>query len=301
MKLLRALEKAFEIKSMECRRETMLDYRSYLNNFKGYLTHVEQKDIVLLDFGKRNALEYLDYLLLEKQHQPITRNNNLRGMKVLFNVLKGREYVEENPFIGIKMLQVKQKRRKVFSKTESKIITNYLKQTDQELLLAVSLCYYCALRRTEMRRLKIENINLEKGLILLDGTQTKNKKLGSITLPPHFNKYLKEIRIDKYPAHYYVFSKNLLRGETPCATNAIPKRHREMLRSLHAQGLLYDIEGKSFYSWKDTAARDMIEAGVSAPTLQKHFRHSSLTTTQRYLESFGVKNEQISGWEKELF
>lgn len=301
MKVLQALEIAFSIKALECSHETMLDYRSYINNFKGYWSLEHDKDFLLEDFRKREALQYLDYLLLEKQHEAITRNNNLRGMKVLFNVLADREYIYENPFVGIKPLKVKKKRRKVFTKIETQIIMNYLKENDTDLLLAISFCYYCALRRTEMRKLKIENIDLEKGLILLDGTQTKNKSLGSITLTQHFLEYLKEIRIKKYPAHYYVFGKNLKPGIKQCNTNSIPDRHRAVIRSLNEFGILKDIEGKTFYSWKDTAARDMIEEGVAAPALQKHFRHSSLETTQRYLESFGYCNDSIRDLKSRLF
>jgi integrase len=212
-----------------------------------------------------------------------------------------REYITDNPFIGVKFLKIKQKRRKVFTKVETKIIMNYLKNDDLDLLLAISFCYYCALSRTEMRKLKIENIDLTKGLILLDGYQTKNKDLGSITMTQHFLDYLNEIRIKKYPAHFYVFGKGLKPGPLPCNQTSIPDRHRAMIKKLNKFGILPDIEGKTFYSWKDTAARDMIEEGVSAPALQKHFRHSSLETTQRYLESFGYCNDSIRDLKSKLF
>ena len=55
-------------------------------------------------------------------------------------------------------------------------ICNYLKGNDKGLLLAVSLCYYCGLRPSEIRRLKVGDIDLKKGVIILDGTETKNKK-----------------------------------------------------------------------------------------------------------------------------
>ena len=112
MKLLEALVFAFEIKAQECSHETMLDYRSYITNFKTYWSIKEDFNSLLSDFSKRNALHYLDFLLMEKKHEAITRNNNLRGMKVLFNVLTVREYIPENPFVGIKPLKVKKKRRK---------------------------------------------------------------------------------------------------------------------------------------------------------------------------------------------
>ncbi|WMX16500.1 phage integrase N-terminal SAM-like domain-containing protein [Aureispira sp. CCB-E] len=104
MRLLEALELAFGIKAQECSRETMLDYRSYINNFKFYWVLYGDIYFRLEDFKKRQALHYLDFLLLEKKHEAITQNNNLRGMKVIFNVLTEREYISDNPFVGIKLL-----------------------------------------------------------------------------------------------------------------------------------------------------------------------------------------------------
>ena len=265
MKLSDALELAHQIKSKECSEKTMIDYRSYMRNFYRYLVYAEKEEVLLADWGRRECMHYLDYLLVVKEHEAITRNNNLRAMKVLFNVLHQREYIADNPFVGIKFLKVKEKRRKVFTKVEMQIIINYLKANDKELLLAVSLCYYCALRRTETLKLKIENINLEKGLILLEGTQTKNRNLASITMPQHFAEYLKEIRIHKYLAYYFVFGKDLKPGVKAVGINTITSRHRSIVRKLKKFGLLHDIEGKTFYSWKDTAARDMIEEAVTAP------------------------------------
>ncbi|MFT5876026.1 MAG: hypothetical protein ACI8WT_005028 [Clostridium sp.] len=45
----------------------------------------------------------------------------------------------------------------------------------------------------------------------------------------------------------------------------------------------------------------MIEEGINAVALMKHFRHKSLETTQRYLESFGTTNEQIKELKSKLF
>ena len=75
----------------------------------------------------------------------------------------------------------------------------------------------------------------------------------------------------------------------------------KVLRELKEYKLLTDIENKSFYSWKDTAARDMIEEGVNTAVLMKHFRHASLETTQKYLESFGVKNDRIRELKSRIF
>jgi len=90
-------------------------------------------------------------------------------------------------------------------------------------------------------------------------------------------------------------------GPEPCGHNTIRRTHLKVLRQLKEFDLLTDIENKSFYSWKDTAARDMIEEGVNAAALMKHFRHASLETTQKYLESFGVQNNRIKDLKSKIF
>jgi integrase len=291
------IQKALEVKMIECSHETGLDYKSYVHNFMDYLRHINKQHILGTEFSRKLALEYSDYLLIEKRHANITRNNNMRAMKSLFYILTDRAYLKENVFSDIKKLREAQKRRKVFSETECSLIVNYVKKSNPALLTAIYACYFCALRRTELLRLKVEDIDLENGYILIDGTDTKNGRNGSIIIPQQFLDYLRDIRINQYPKHYFVFGQKIAPSATKCGKNTIPTAHRTMLRLLAEYGLLDDIEGKSFYSWKDTAARDMIRAGITAPDLQKHFRHKDLNTTQRYFESFGVNNNTVRGFE----
>lgn len=301
MKLIEGLKIALELKKHEARKKTILDYSSLLERFTKYWEELGNIDSHLEDFTKLDALQYLDYVLLKKKVAPITRNNYLINMKSLFYVLVDRGYINNNPFVGIKRLKVPQKKRRVFSSAETGIICNFLKDKDNGLLLAISLCYYCALRPAELRRLKIEDIDVKTGMITLSGESTKNKNLARITMPNHLIDFLKEIRITKYPLEYFVFGKDLLPAPARCGVNTICNKHRIVLKQLATYNLLTDIENKSFYSWKDTAARDMIEEGVNAAALMKHFRHSSLETTQRYLESFGVKNDRIRELKSKIF
>ena len=301
MKLIEGLEIAFELKKYESRRKTTLDYSSLITRFIKYWTDLGNVNTELNNFNKQDAFRYLDHILLKQKVLPVTRNNYLTRMKALFYVLVDREYITNNPFAGIKLIKITQKKRRVFSSAETSIICNFLKDKDNGLLLAISLCYYCALRPAELRRLKIEDIDLRTGMITLDGRQTKNKNLACITMPNHLIDFLKEIRINKYPLEYFVFGTGLRPMTVPCGANAISDRHRAVLKQLAEYKLLTDIKDKTFYSWKDTAARDMIEEGINAAALMKHFRHSSLETTQKYLESFGVKNDRIRELKSKIF
>ncbi|WMX15266.1 site-specific integrase [Aureispira sp. CCB-E] len=301
MKLIQAIEFAFELKARESRRNSIVTYSSFVSIFTNYLKETKKANYKLEDFTKKEAIQYLDYVLVKRNVSALTRNNYLKAMKVLFYVLIDRDYIKTNPFSGIKKLKIERKRRTVFSRSECGIICNYLKGRDNGLLLAISLCYYCALRPSEIRRLKVQDIDLTNGFITLDGTETKNKNLARITMPNHLVEFCKEIGIKKYPANFHIMGYQLRPALEPCGFNTIRRTHLKVLRELEEYRLLTDIENKSFYSWKDTAARDMIEEGVNAAALMKHFRHASLETTQKYLESFGVKNDRIRELRSKIF
>lgn len=301
MKLIEGLDLALQIKEKETRKSTILRYSSFVTRFIDYLKLQEMEQMQLEEFSKKNAIKYLDYVLCEKGVSPLTRNNYLQAMKTLFYVLTEREYTDENPFAKIKKLKAPKKRRKMFDATERSIVSNFLKSYDSGLFLAVTLCYYCALRRSELRQLKIRDIDLIKSVITLDGENTKNKDVARITMPKYLVTYLEEIRIKKHPADYYVFGSNLQPDAVQCGVNAFTRKHRYAMHELKKYNVLQDIEGKTFYSWKDTAAADMIAAGFNIITIMKHFRHSDVGTTQRYLESFTDYINDVRNFEVNLF
>lgn len=301
MKLIEGLRLSLRIKESETKESTSADYARFIKRFEDYLILKKMQDLALKDFKKQDAMQYLDYVLSERRVEALTRNNYLLTMRALFYVLKDREYIVENPFACIKKLKVAKKRRKMFSPVERSIISNFLKSYDSGLFLAVSLCYYCALRRSELIELRIRDIDLEKGVITLDGTETKNKDVAKITMAKHLVKYLKAIRLKRFPADYFVFGSNLQPNRTRTGVNNITRKHRQVMHDLKAYHLLDDIEGKTFYSWKDTAAADMIAAGFNIITIMKHFRHSDVGTTQRYLESFTDYINDVRDFEVSLF
>lgn len=75
MKLIEALELALELKSKESRRSTILTYSSFVVIFDSYLKDTRKKGYKLADFNKREAMQYLDYVLVKRKVSALTRNN----------------------------------------------------------------------------------------------------------------------------------------------------------------------------------------------------------------------------------
>ncbi len=294
-RLIKALRIAQSIKATQIRDKSLQEYRNFIDRFEEYLKEKDMHDMFCEDFTQLHAIRYLDHILLTRKVGALTRNNYVRVLRALFYVLLERQYIYSNPFVGIKRLRETQKQRTAFTDGEKRIIIQHIKCQDPKLLLAVALCYYCAIRPTELRRLKVGNIQLKAGLITMDGTQTKNHELAAITIPTLLMPLLESHELHKYPQNWYLFGKETLKpAAQQCGRDTISKRHKKVVTDLHKYRFLSgDIVGKTFYSWKDTAARDLIGEGLNILELKDHFRHKEIKTTQRYLQMYAGVNPKI--------
>ncbi len=300
--IVEALRIAESIKATYVRKVSADEYRNFVDRFEVYLKSKQMENMKLSEFTKRHAVRYLDDILLSRKVNALTRNNYMRVMRALFYVLVEREYVKANPFANIKRLKETQKRRRTFDDREKKTIIQYIKHENKQLLLAICLCYYCGMRPSEMRRLRIRDIDLKLGLIFLDGSQTKNKDLGTITIPKVLLPLLETYQFHNFPKGWYVFGAGTLKpGAQQCGRDTISKKHKRVVDDLHECRFLSDVEGKTFYSWKDTAAKDLIALGLNVMDLKAHFRHKELTTTQRYMQTYGGVNDNIRDVANKIF
>ena len=292
--LLKALQLSAELKRSYVRPKTAQEYKNHLERFEIYLKSKKLDKMKLEDFDKNQAIFYLDDVLVNRKVLTMTRNNYMRVMKALFGTLVEREYILINPFAGIPRLKETKKKRRTFSKEEKQVIIKYVKSKDKRLFLAICLCYYCAIRPVELRRLKLSNIDLKSGLIQMDGSQTKNKECATITIPKVLVAVLESLELSAYPKDYYLFGANNLEPNIkPSGRDTISKRHQAALKELERYGFLSDMENKTFYSWKDTSAKDLIEQGLNILDLKQHFRHKEISTTQKYIEMHTGLNIKI--------
>lgn len=62
--------------------------------------------------------------------------------------------------------------------------------------------YYCFFRRTELTKLKVNDVNLKEGFITISGKNSKNKKTDNVTIPnallPLLQKHLENAKQNDY-------------------------------------------------------------------------------------------------------
>jgi integrase/recombinase XerD len=147
--------------------------------------------------------------------------------------------------------------------------------------LIVMFSFLCGLRAIEIASLRISNVISEQNevldLIILNKEQTKGNKRQTVIVNKQLKKEIMKF-VTKFP--------NTLKHKE----GFLFKTQRGSFQSQTIQNLfkglfkLANIEQASSHSGRRTYITKLAENGVAVPIIQKLARHSSLATTQRYIE-----------------
>lgn len=291
--ILKAVEFATEILCETDRKRTQQTAESMCRLFCDFLQQKNWHQMAVGEFSRRHAMAFLDDAIATRKVKPRTWNNYLERTKSIFKVLVEREYVEDNPFSEFKKKRVTGKERRAFSEQERLAVAQEAKK-DRWLMLAILLQYHCFIRPVELRRLRFNMIVMEEGVIRLPSAVTKNKENSIVTIPDVLMPYLQGFGLDAWPGTWLVFGYG---GEPhrskPCGHDLLSSRHKAVLEKLQREGVLEDITGLSFYSWKDTGALELFKQKVNMLEIMQQLRHKSLSTTQKYCQSLYQVNREI--------
>lgn len=294
-----AVRKATEIKCTGARPATVHSYESIVEMFLRYLKSRGDDVKPVIGFTKYDAIHFLD-AMHQKGIGARTHNNYVRTLKVIFNALVDRQFITINPWVGIPKQSQTDKARRCISLEDARIIITEARRHDPSLCMAIILQYHCFIRPNELRSLRVRHIDIRAGVIRLPGSVTKNKRDAVITIPDAVKSFIEDY-IQRMGKEWYLFGSGGEPGPSgPVGANTMGKRHMFLIRKLKDQGALGNIEGVSFYSWKDTGATALIQAGVPVDEVMRQLRHTNLATTQVYINSLHRVNEKIKMLESAL-
>ncbi|TLX73679.1 site-specific integrase [Labilibacter sediminis] len=236
---------------------------------------------------------FFDYLIHERKLQGRTIEKYGVNLKSLFNDLIERKKIFESPMPPIpKVLNTVDHSAKPIQLDDMERLKNHIQSRDPQLWLAIQFEFYCFIRPgTELRLLKIENIDFHMGTITIPKDKAKNRREQTIGIPNQFLSVLKhQFYLDKFDKSFYVFGSNRVPGEKPLGKNTLRTRFN---RFRDALGL---SKAYKFYSWKHTGAIHASNAGIPVKDIQMQMRHHSLDITDKYLtkmkgsDSVHIKN-----------
>lgn len=274
-------------------------YESQARLLLDYLEKKGKQGIKIGEFDSAMAQSYLDWILLEKGDSGTTCNNKRGHLGAMFSALEKRGYITENPMRKTSKAKQPRKNRRAFSEAEVKIVCSELWEQglkDEKMFqvwLAVVLILYTFLREAELLRLQIKNIDLQRGVILLDAADAKNNRDRSPTLPDFLVTILRKSPLMKYPTNYYLFSKGGMPGHKEYMRfDAIYKRHQAFLKMLYNEKKIERLEGLTPYSYKDTGNTLFVKY-LNPYELMAQNGHSSLEMTMIYYQKNQDANPNI--------
>ncbi len=204
---------------------------------------------------------------LGRPTRPATVNRELAALSKMFNLAIRHKKADRNPMAAVERLQEHNIRDRVLSSEEFQRLLDALPSS---LHLVVTLAYYTGMRRGEILNLRWNQVDLSKGLIRLEGVDTKTQRGRLVPLNATLTPLLKDV----------------MQSPVRCATGHVFHRNGEPIKSIRGafdracqEAGLTDFH---FHDLRHTAVTNMRRAGIDALTAMKITGHKTMAVFQRY-------------------
>ena len=270
----------------ELNRNTLKAYRIDLEQYLSFI----KKDFLL----KARIEEYITEL--HKKYKQKTVKRKIASIKAFYRYLEEEERLEgSNPFTKIRVkFKETESLPRIIPRNDIERLLNYMydvmKQSGQEAtiyrdLSVIEMFFATGARVYEISNLKIQDIDLDNGIIKLFGKGSKERyvQIGSPEVLELMKEYyrLNQQEIDK-SGFFFVNRQGKRFSEQSI---------RRMIRKYSCQaGISIHITPHMF---RHSVATYLLEEGVDIMYIQKILGHSSIKTTQIYLHIASKKQMEI--------
>lgn len=267
---------------------TLRAYEGDLRDFSGFCGN----GVDVTTIGKYVIHSYVRSSFEERSLSAATVKRRIACFRVFFQWLAAERVIEDTPFRDIE-LRIRLPRRipRVLNHGEMKrLLAAASKETevpedairDQNgrlfarltTLVALELLYATGIRVGELVAIKTEDLDLEAGVIRINGKGAKERRVYVPTKPLSklLHRYLR-VRAKRSPTTHALL---VSRHGKPTSTQTI----RSALRRTCEQAKL--VGRVTPHMFRHTAATHLLENGLNLRYVQALLGHESITTTQRY-------------------
>ena len=270
----------------ELNRNTLKAYRIDLEQYLSFI----KKDFLL----KARIEEYITEL--HKKYKQKTVKRKIASIKAFYRYLEEEERLEgSNPFtkIRVKFKEIESLPR-IIPRNDIERLLNYMydvmKQSGQEAtiyrdLSVIEMFFATGARVYEISNLKIQDIDLDNGIIKLFGKGSKERyvQIGSPEVLEVVKEYyrLNQQKIDK--SGFFFVNRHGKRFSEQSIRRMIRKYSYQAGISIHITPHMF----------RHSVATYLLEEGVDIMYIQKILGHSSIKTTQIYLHIASKKQMEI--------
>jgi site-specific recombinase XerC len=272
------------------RHKTAYDYLSRLGAIESYIQECHVAIRFVYQFDQAFVVDFLDYLILDKDVSATTRNNYRTWLSTFGTWLVERRYLTGNPVEGTHMLREKEKLRDALPAQALARMREYLNKNNRYFLLACMMEYYTFIRPDELRHIRIGNISVTDMEVTVPADVSKNHRERHVGLNAKILRLMNELRTFDSPSQYYLFSDSLKPGQDMVYLNRFRYEWKKMRTALRWP------ESYQFYSLKDAGIRDLANAeGVVVARDQAG--HSDVAVTNRYLKQGKAVPESVKSFD----
>jgi integrase len=224
----------------------------------------------------RNQIQDLVDRLVAKGLAPSTVRNSILPLRAIYRRAHHRDEIAINPTLKLSLPAVHGRRDQVADPTHAAALIDALSEDDQALW---ATAFYAGLRRGELQALTWSDIDLQAGLIHVNGSWdmragpiSPKSRAGRrrIPLTSTLRRYLVAHQLRKgRPDQGYVFANS--NGHPFDPTTTI-NRARKTWNDANLKPL-------TLHECRHTYAAFMIAAGINAKALSTYMGHSTITTT----------------------
>ncbi|CAL2104495.1 Integrase [Tenacibaculum sp. 190130A14a] len=265
-----------QLKKGVVRKDTIRAYKSYINNFKQYLISINKEHLFINSFNEDLCRDFLDEIFYERENSAATHNNYLRFIGVFNRWLIKKRYLSVDFTIHIKKIKESEKKRTIIPKEVRDIIFKHIYDYDKGYYHLCKVAFYCLIRRTEMTKLKVNDVILKNGIINIPSYVSKNGKTQMVTIPGElmhsFAKHLKNAKNSDF-----LFSENFKPGPNQLDPKRISDTWARIRKKLKFSNTY------QWYSLKDTGITNYLQLGIPTIDVKNQARHHSITQTEAYI------------------
>jgi integrase len=280
-----------ELKPSGLRPETIATYTSRCRIFRLWLeaNGYARTDITAID--NPIAVAFFTYLRNVRKLSRRAYNSYAEILIAFFNFVIKQKGMAANPVHTLPdNNNIKDMGAERIQRDDLRKLYAALDSADKQLAMACRFEYYCGLRPGyEVRLLRVGDIDFRAGYskVRVLAFNAKKKRRREVVVPDDFRDYLvNEWRLHEYDKNLFVFGKNGLPGTCPIGKNTL--RHRfNVIRDRLKMPTEYKL-----YSMKHTGATMLAEQGEPIINIRDHLGHTSIATTEHYLNRHGVNNSK---------
>lgn len=266
-----ALKRFLDIKERELRPDSMRTYKGIIKIFKEWM----KTDCVCIDFGRAQALAFMDYCYTERKVSATTWNSYLKLCRVIWSWLFDNLYIKDNPFTPIKKKRADEKFRVVIPESVRSRIAEYFEERNVGYLFVCSMVFYSLIRPTELTRLRVCDIDRENRCIFLPDTATKCHRSRFTPIEPAIFSRLMEA-IDGHDGGEYVFGRSF----SPGPNGLKKKQYLVVWERMRADLNLPDEY--QLYSLRDSGITAKLHSDISPEIVMHAAGHHNLAETTKY-------------------